>query len=210
MSKYVSRCSPAILFAIALTVSQSVSGQVQSLWDASVVPPNSSVGSPVELGMKFQVAEPGQIQGIRFYKGTGNTGTHIGNLWDDAGNLLATVTFTNETGNGWQTAYFSQPAFLSPNTTYVASYYSPNGGYSYARNMMSAPFSNGAILVPSSSQSGGNGVFTYGSASSFPIQTYEASVILSISSSSRSRTKAFGMPAGRPLTARWQPPEKEE
>lgn len=200
MSKYVSKCAPHLVLAIALAVSQSAYGQVQSLWDPSVVPPNSSVGSPAELGMKFQVAEPGQIQGVRFYKGAGNTGTHIGNLWDDAGNLLATVAFTNETGSGWQTAYFSQPVFIQPGTTYVASYYSPNGGYSYARNMMSASFSNGAILVPSSSQSGGNGIYTYSSISSFPTQSYQASCyfvdILFVAQPDQSAWNAQGTPAG--------------
>ena len=33
----------------------------------------------------------------RFYKGTGNNGTHTGSLWSATGTLLATGTFTNET-----------------------------------------------------------------------------------------------------------------
>ena len=35
----------------------------------------------IELGVKFRADVDGFITGIRFYKGTGNTGTHIGSLW---------------------------------------------------------------------------------------------------------------------------------
>jgi len=46
--------------------------------DQTRPPPNTS---NVELGMKFQSSESGYVTGIRFYKGTGNTGTHTGTLW---------------------------------------------------------------------------------------------------------------------------------
>ena len=35
--------------------------------------------------MKFTADVNGSITGIRFYKGAGNTGTHIGNLWTASG-----------------------------------------------------------------------------------------------------------------------------
>ena len=72
----------------------------------------------------------GYITGIRFYKASANTGTHIGNLWTSAGQLLASATFTNETASGWQQVNFSQPVPVTKNTTYVASYFAPNGHYS--------------------------------------------------------------------------------
>ena len=52
-------------------------------WPSSTVPSNPQVADPnaVELGVKFRVDVDGFITGIRFYKGAGNTGTHIGNLW---------------------------------------------------------------------------------------------------------------------------------
>ena len=49
----------------------------------------------------------GYISGVRFYKGTTNTGVHIGNLWTTSGTLLATATFTNESASGWQQVNFS-------------------------------------------------------------------------------------------------------
>ena len=66
---------------------------------------------------------------MRFYKGTGNGGTHTGSLWTSSGTLLATGTFTNETASGWQTLTFANPVQISANTTYVVSYYDPDGHY---------------------------------------------------------------------------------
>ena len=82
-----------------------------------------------ELGMKFQSTVPGWVAGVRFYKGAGNSGTHTGSLWTSSGTLLATGTFTNETASGWQTLTFANPVQISANTTYVVSYYDPDGHY---------------------------------------------------------------------------------
>ena len=48
---------------------------------------------------------------------------HTGSLWSSTGTLLATVTFTNESISGWQTATFSNPVEITEGTTYVASYH---------------------------------------------------------------------------------------
>jgi hypothetical protein len=64
----------------------------------------------VNLGVEFTPSASGWISGIRFYKGSGNTGTHIGALWTTSGSLLGRVTFTNESASGWQQADFSSRA----------------------------------------------------------------------------------------------------
>lgn len=87
--------------------------------------------------------------------------------------MLAAVTFTNETASGWQTAYFS-PVTVQPNTTYVASYYSPNGDYSATLNYFTSSYTSGSITFPSSASSGGNGVYVYSSSPAFPTQTNQA------------------------------------
>ena len=46
----------------------------------------------------------GVVTGVRFYKSPGNTGAHVGSLWNANGVELATGTFTNESASGWQTA----------------------------------------------------------------------------------------------------------
>ena len=68
------------------------------------VPAASGDTSSIELGTAFSVSTAGSATGVRFYKGTGNTGTHVGSLWTAAGERLAEVTFTDETATGWQTA----------------------------------------------------------------------------------------------------------
>ena len=102
-----------------------------SLWRDSVVPANPSQddSSPIELGVKFAADVDGWISGIRFYKGAGNTGTHVGRLWTAGGTKLAQATFTDETATGWQTVRFATAVEIDAGTTYVASYHAPNGHY---------------------------------------------------------------------------------
>ncbi|NUP75436.1 MAG: DUF4082 domain-containing protein, partial [Sinomonas sp.] len=147
-----------------------------SVFSASATPATASANdtSGVELGMKFQTDTAGQVTGVRFYKGSLNTGTHIGNLWSSSGTKLATVTFSGETASGWQQASFSTPVSVSANTTYVISYYAPNGGYAYTGNGFSSAQGSSPIFGLASGSSGGNGVFAYGSSSSFPTGTYNA------------------------------------
>ena len=69
----------------------------------------------------------GYIKGIRFYKGSSNTGPHTGKLWTASGTLLASATFSGETASGWQEVRFATPVAITANTTYVASYYTAVG-----------------------------------------------------------------------------------
>ena len=98
----------------------------------NVTPDDIDQGDPnaVELGVKFKADVDGAISGVRFYKATGNTGTHIGNLWTANGTLLARGTFSGETASGWQQLTFTTPVDITAGTTYVASYYAPRGHYS--------------------------------------------------------------------------------
>ena len=125
---------------------------------------------PVELGVKFQSSQAGTIAAIRFYKGPQNTGTHVGNLWSATGTSLATATFSSETASGWQQANLSSPVPIAANTTYVVSYHT-NGNYSADNNYFGAAHTNGQLTAPAA---GGNGVFAYGSGSSFPVNSFLA------------------------------------
>src|SRR6185312_5444037 len=82
-----------------------------SLWSNNPMPQtaDASDGGSVELGVRFTPAVGGTITGLRFYKGALNTGAHVADLWTASGALMATATFTNETGSGWQQVNFSQP-----------------------------------------------------------------------------------------------------
>ena len=90
----------------------------------------------------------GFVTGVRFYKGAGNVGTHAGRLWSNTGILLATVTFTNETTSGWQTALFSQPVAISANTTYVAGYSAPSGHYSGDTGSLATAYDLAPLAAP--------------------------------------------------------------
>ena len=47
--------------------------------------PRADDNGPVELGVGFTPSVNGQVTGIRFYKGAGNSGTHTGSLWSSSG-----------------------------------------------------------------------------------------------------------------------------
>jgi hypothetical protein len=148
-----------------------------TIWGSSAVPTVADNGpdSPVELGVKFTSSSAGTISGIRFYKSSANTGTHVGNLWSSTGTLLATATFSNETASGWQTVTFSSPVTITANTTYVASYHSTIGHYSADQKFFAATGVNSPPLQAlANGVNGGNGVYMYGSTSSFPSNTYNS------------------------------------
>ena len=112
--------------------------------------------------------------GIRFYKASTNTGTHVGALWSATGTPLASAPFTGETASGWQTVLFSTPVSVTAGTTYVASYFAPNGHYS----VTSAAFTTAVDNPPLHAVANGtspNGVYIYGPASTFPTNTFNAS-----------------------------------
>lgn len=129
--------------------------------------------SSVELGVKFVASARGEITGLRYYKSAQDVGTHVGSLWSSTGQLLATATFSNETASGWQTVTFSQPISISADVTYVASYHS-NGFYAATSNYFTTSHTNGVLTAPSSSASGGNGVYGYGTGSLFPTASYNS------------------------------------
>jgi methionine-rich copper-binding protein CopC len=148
-----------------------------TIWPNSTVPATAAAAdnSAVELGVKFQASQAGYITGLRFYKGSGNTGTHTGSIWSRTGTRLATVTFTGESATGWQQATFSAPVQISANTTYVASYYAPVGRYAVNQDYFaSAAVSRGPLTALRSGTDGANGVYKYG-ASGFPSNSYRTS-----------------------------------
>ena len=112
----------------------------------------------------------GFITGVRFSKGVNNTGTHVGNLWSSSGTLLASATFTGESGSGWQQVNFSSPVAITANTVYVASYFSPTGDFSVDRNYFNAVVNNPPLQAL---QNGG--VYNCGSSSGFPAGSFQAS-----------------------------------
>jgi hypothetical protein len=114
--------------------------------------------SAVTVGTKFTADTSGTITGIRFYKASTNTGTHVGSLWSADGTLLAQATFNGESASGWQTLVFSSPVAITAGTTYVASYSTTVGYYAVDLNALASGVNNAPLHVPS-----GGGLYLYGS-----------------------------------------------
>ena len=87
-----------------------------------------SWGSPnaldYELGVKVSSSQAGYITSIRYYKHLGSTQPHTGNIWNEAGTLLASQSFTSETASGWQEAKLSNPVFINQGAKFTVSVYS--------------------------------------------------------------------------------------
>jgi hypothetical protein len=129
--------------------------------------------SPVELGVKFKSDVDGSVTGIRFYKAATNTGAHIGSLWTTGGSRLAQATFTGESASGWQTVTFATPVAITAGTTYVASYFAPNGHYSHTSGGLASGKDNG-VLHALADGTVNNGVYSYGGVSTFPTSSFNA------------------------------------
>ena len=137
--------------------------------------PDGQDGNAVELGVKFRSDVSGFITGVRFYKASTNTGTHVGHLWTRDGILLATATFTGETASGWQQVTFPNAVAVSPGVTYVASYLAPVGHYSYDDLFFAVSAAdNPPLHALKDGTDGGNGVFAYGPSGAFPVSSYRS------------------------------------
>lgn len=149
----------------------AAAGASTSLWNAAATPATIDSGDAkaIELGTKFIASTNGTITGVRFYKSAANTGVHTAGLWNSAGQLLATATFSGETNSGWQQVNFATPVAITAGATYTASYHTNTGRYSVDRNYFTSGFTSGLLRVPI-----GGGVYRYG-ASAFPSLTYQGS-----------------------------------
>ena len=107
-----------------------------SAWGSGATPASSATTNTTayELGTRFYTSVNGNVTALRFYKEPGMASTHTGDLWDSNGNLLATVTFTNESASGWQQATLSSPVAITANTPYIVSYVITGGPFGYTQS----------------------------------------------------------------------------
>ena len=132
-------------------------------------------GLALEMGVKFRTTTAGSITGIRFYKTSGNTGTHTGELYSSTGTRLAQAVFTGETATGWQQVLFSSPVTITAGTTYVAAYFSSSGKYISTTNYFTTSVVNGPITALADGTDGSNGIYKYSTTPAFPSSTYQKS-----------------------------------
>lgn len=144
-----------------------------SIWDPATTPGTIDNGvdfGPNELGVKFRSDVDALVTGVRFYKSPLNIGTHTGSLWlASTQTELATTTFTGESASGWQEVAFASPVPILANTTYVASYFAPQGHYSFDSQFFAAAgVDNPPLHALQNGVDGGNGVFNSAGAHGFP------------------------------------------
>jgi hypothetical protein len=150
-----------------------------SFFSATTTPTQTSLtdGTPIELGMKFTSSTAGQITALKFYRSPSDTGSDLLSLWTSTGTKLASATFSNTSASGWQTVTLATPVNINANTTYVTSYHT-NGAYAATNNFFTSPLTSGPLTAPSTSTSGGNGIYGYGGNGTtglFPTSTFGAS-----------------------------------
>ena len=66
----------------------------------------------LELGLRFRPSTAGTATALRFFRGVGDSSTHVGRLYRSDGALLAQATFPPSTGQGWEEAALTNPVAL--------------------------------------------------------------------------------------------------
>ncbi|WP_219949289.1 DUF4082 domain-containing protein [Salinibacterium sp. M195] len=159
--------------AVARTADHASAATSTNIWGDSKPTGAALDTDPLgaELGTTFIPAVDGQATAIRFYKVKGVTGKHTGSIWDADGTQMATVTFTDESDSGWQTATLSKPVSLTSGTSYVVSYRVPAGGYYAATENFSGKSSSEHLDVSRSN----SGVYSYSQSGSHPRSQWRSS-----------------------------------
>lgn len=86
----------------------------------NVSPPSTTIDATGEVGTHFIPQVEGKVVGLKFYKASGETGSHTAHLWTASGSHLGSGTFGTETSSGWQTVTISG-VDVSPSAEYVVS-----------------------------------------------------------------------------------------
>jgi hypothetical protein len=144
-----------------------VAGEVTVFAQSAPTLQDTSDTAAVNLGLRFTSSVAGKVLGVRFYKQSGNGGTHQAALWNAAGTRLAQATFAGETASGWQEVRFATPISIAAGVEHTVSYLAPQGRYPYTASatwpMAKAPLS--AL----------GGTYAYGSALARPTSSWQGS-----------------------------------
>ncbi|SFC73601.1 DUF4082 domain-containing protein [Tropicimonas isoalkanivorans] len=175
---------PAVTQALVVNVTDldESGGATVSLFGPSTQPTGTVFNDFVtyELGTRFEATVSGEISGLRYYRGTGDSGdtdTRTLNLWSDTGTLLASVAVTSLPGqSGWQTGALTSSVGLVAGQTYVVSY-GTTGNYVADAGFFSTAHASadGSLIAPASGGGEANGVFAQGGVGIFPTGTWNAS-----------------------------------
>jgi hypothetical protein len=137
-----------------------------TLFGDSATPAIASDVASVEVGVRFRADANGTITKLRYY-GRGNG--RVGHLWGASTTTpLATANFADTNTLGWHEATLSTPVQITASTTYVASYFSPDGAYAAEPDF----FVSGFDAAPLHALGDPNGVFVYTGGPAYPTDTF--------------------------------------
>lgn len=126
---------------------------------------------PVELGLRFTASTDGHILGLEMFRADGDAAPHSGKLWDDAGNIMARLTFPRRDSAGWQYESFATPVEISANREYIASYHTRSGYAAEAGYFDDQPMTRGHLSTAPSPNDNGS-LYAYGWRSRLPSSSY--------------------------------------
>jgi hypothetical protein len=181
LSKWIPSAMVALGAAFLSANAQAQDQQLFTNQTPALLDSSDGAGVNYELGMKFSSTAAGVIKGIRFYKSSRESGTHVGKIFSSSGKLLAKVTFTGETASGWQQQMLATPLSIAANTKYTVSVNTGNTYYVDTISGLASQVSNGNLR----SVVGNNGVF--GPVGKFPTKSW--------SNSNYFRDVVFALPA---------------
>ena len=130
--------------------------------------------------MKFRSDTDGYITGVRFYKGTQNTGTHVGHLWTSGRPATRRGHLHGRDRLGLAGGDVRQPgADHQADTTYVASYHTAVGALRRGHlGYFASGVDNPPLHALANGVDGPNGVYKYGASGSFPNETFQLEQLL--------------------------------
>ena len=121
--------------------------------------------------MAFTPSTAATITAIKFYKGTGNTGTHTGSLWSSTGTLLGAVTFTSESATGWQTGHAGHAGRGDRRDDVRRVVLRAERGLLRHRQLLRDAVDQGPLTAPATN----NGLYRYGTGGQAPTSSWNAS-----------------------------------
>jgi hypothetical protein len=125
-------------------------------------------GITYELGVRLRSDVTGTLTALRFWKPSLDAGVHTGRVWTTAGQLLASVTFANETASGWQQQALTPALPLPADTDYVVTVSTGPAGYYVSAVQAGSSF---AAAVTNGHLTAGVGAGVLGPLGSFPTLT---------------------------------------
>ena len=126
----------------------SEAGAIVSVYSAQTPIQSEIPGAAITTGTRFFSDVPGDIVGIRFYKGGSIGGSaHTVALYNDAGTLLASKPSSSEPASGWVSVIFDTPVTIAANTAYKAATFWPTGGFSRTIDLHLAQVDNAPLHV---------------------------------------------------------------